>query len=613
MKHWRMRTTLMVSLLAASLGLTATCLLIIRLSVQQEIRKGLDADLDHSLGTFRNISHQRNAMLAREAALLADLPSLKALMVTEDAQTIQDGSQEFWRVSGSDIFALASQTGKVLTFSNRGPALDSALVTRGLRTCMIESQDLCTIAFGPSLYVVSIQPLFFGPPANDSQLGYVIIGYAIDDQVARQVSEAAAAEVAFMVDGNVSAATLPGALLADLRSQQPVLDAMSGTPHKVTLDGEVYMVAAIALPAMGQGRVQLVVLKSYDRASEYLRRVNRWIVALGVAALLIGLLLATAISRTITRPLEALAAGARALGQGDFSYRLSTDGALEVRELAQAFDRMREELKSTHEKLIESDRLATIGRMASSVSHDLRHHLSAIYANAEFMSLTKTSNAERLELLVEVREAVQGMTDLIESLLLFSQTGQTLHLVYESVGQLVERTIHSVRQHPECRAVEIIGQNLASVDAWVDGKKLGRAVYNLLLNACQAAKAGHGPPVVVVTLSESDENIRISIRDTGPGVDSTIRQTLFQPFVSAGKENGVGLGLTLAQLVAQEHGGEVKLEESGPGRTVFCILLSKQALKEFCHGQAEAATINNTKEQIGTAGHTETEPRLEQL
>ncbi|HEU5340894.1 HAMP domain-containing sensor histidine kinase [Edaphobacter sp.] len=606
MKHWRMRTILMASLLAASLGLTATCLLIIRLTVQQEIHKGLNADLSHSLDTFRNISHQRNQMLSREASLLADLPSLKALMVTQDAQTIQDGSHEFWSISGSDLFALASQTGKLFTYSNRGPALDNDLVTRGLHACMVEADDPCTVAFGPNLYVVSIQPLLFGPPANDSQLGYVIIGYSIDDQVARQVSEAAAAEVAFMVDDGVSAATLPVARLSELRSQRQELDAMGDTPRKIQLDNEVYVAAAVPLPAAGRRNVRLVVLKSYDRASEYLHRVNRWIVMLGAFALLIGLALAAAISRMITRPLEALASGARALGQGDFNYRLSPDGAQEVQELSQSFDRMREELKSTHKVLLESDRLATIGRMASSVSHDLRHHLSAIYANAEFMSLPHAGAKERLELLLEVREGIQGMTDLIESLLLFSQTGQTLHLVYESVGQLVERTIHSVRQHPECSSVEICASDLGFVDAWVDPKKLGRAVYNLLLNACQAAKSGKASPVVVVTVSEDEEKIRIAIRDSGPGVPSAIRQTLFQPFVSAGKENGVGLGLTLAQHIAQEHGGEVKIEESMPGKTVFSILLYKRFLKEPHHKQQpDSVTISNINEQIGTAGSTE--------
>jgi len=606
-----MRTVLMVSLLAASLGLTATCLLIIRISLEQEIRKSLNSDLDHSLSTFRNISRQRNQMLSREAALLADLPSLKALMATQDAHTIQDGSESFWAISGSDIFALSSPDGKVFTYSSREPALKQALVVRGLQACMAEPEDPCLIAFGPSLYEVSIQPLYFGPPAHGSQLGYVVIGYAIDHQMAQQVSEAAAADVAFLVDGDVSATTLPAARFADLREQSQTLDAKSAVTRRIELHHEAYVAAASALPAAGQGKVQLVVLKSYDRASEYLRRVNSWVLALGLAALVIGLILAAAISRTITRPLETLVAGTRALGQGDFNYRLSIQGAAEVRELALAFDRMRSELKSTQKELLESDRLATIGRMASSVSHDLRHHLSAIYANAEFLSLAKTGNEERLELFLEVRDAVQSMTDLIESLLLFSQTGPTLNLHYESVGLLVERTVQTVRQHPDCRDVQISATDISPVEAWIDGKKLGRALYNLLLNACQAAKTGTGHPVVSVALSEDEEKVRISIRDSGPGIPSSIRQTLFQPFVSAGKENGVGLGLTLAQHVAQEHGGEVRLEESTPGRTIFSILLYKQALQAFGRSQSEPAAISTTKEQVGAAGGTRIAPSYE--
>ncbi|WP_218623958.1 ATP-binding protein [Granulicella sp. dw_53] len=602
MKHWRVRTTLMVSLLVASLGLTATCLLIIRVSVQQAIQTDLNSDLEHSLDTFRNIARQRNQMLAREAALLADLPSLKALMATQDAQTIEDGSREFWKTSGSDVFALVSASGKLMTYSNRGAILDDVQVTRGLQDCMIEPETSCMVAFGRSLYEISIQPLYFGPPANGTRLGYVVIGYAIDHQVALQVSEAAAADVSFLVDGDVSASTLTADRFAALKEQSQSLDATTAAPRKIQLNGEVYIAAASSLPPAGQGTTKLVVLKSYDQASEYLRRVNRWVVALGIAALLIGLLLAAALSRAVTRPLEMLVAGARALGQGDFNYRLNIEGAAEVRELALAFDRMRGELKRTQKELLESDRLATIGRMASSVSHDLRHHLSAIYANAEFMSLAQTGKDERVELHLEIKEAVQSMTDLIESLLLFSQTGQVLNLRFESVRQLLERGIHSVSQHPDCRDVEIQAPYLESVDAWIDGKKLGRAFYNLLLNACQAAKSGTEPPSVTVTLSEDEDKVRISIRDSGPGVPNSIRRTLFQPFVSAGKENGVGLGLTLAQHVAQEHGGEVKLEESIPGRTVFTILLYKQALQTF--GARQASAINVIQEQIGAAGVT---------
>ena len=606
MKLWRMRTTLMVSLLAVSLGLTATCLLIIRVSVQQEIRKGLDSDLNHSLSTFRNIARQRKEMLSREAALLADLPSLKALMTTQDAHTIQDQSKEFWNISGSDFFALSSQDGNLYAHFNRGPELDNALVSRGLQACMVDPEQSCLIAFGQSLYELSIRPLYFGSPANDSQLGYVIIGYAIDHRVAQEVSDAAAADVAFLVDGDVSATTLTSGRLPDLRLLSRTLDRATGVPEKIQLGHEAYLAVASSLSAVEQAKVEIVVLKSYDRASQYLRRVNQWVLGLGLSSLLIGLMLAAAISRTVTRPLEALVAGARALGQGDFTYSLTTEGALEVRELSSTFDRMRGELKRTQAELIESDRLATIGRMASSVSHDLRHHLSAIYANAEFMSLAQTGNEERLELLLEVREAVQGMTDLIESLLLFSQTGQVLHIRYESITLLVERALYSVRQHPECREVHIVASNLMPVDAWVDGTKLGRALYNLVLNACQAAKKGGGKPSVTVTLTEDEERLRIGISDTGKGVPASIRRTLFQPFVSAGKENGVGLGLTLAQHIAQEHGGEVKLEQSVPGETTFSIILYKRSLMAFSRSQSEVATTGDAEESARVADNTVT-------
>jgi signal transduction histidine kinase len=574
-----MRSALMLALLAVSLGPTAVCLLIIRFSVQQEIRKGLDADLGHSVNTFRNMSDQRRQMLAREAALLADLPSLKALLATQDARTIQDGSAPFWSTSGGDFFALTSASGEIFTYSNRGAALPDGEVRQRLAICMAHREEICTVAFSDRLYELSIQPLYFGPPGNDSQLGSVVIGYAIDSKVARQIGDVAAADVAFLVDGHVSAATLPLDRLADLRGRVGPLDSTTAAPRTIRLGTERYTAAAATIASAGQQNVELVVLKSYDRASLYLRRVNQWILSLGICVLLIGVLLAVSISRTVTRPLEALVAGTRALGQGNFNYRLKPEGAVEVRELGSAFDRMRGELQLTQQKLLESDRLATIGRMASSVSHDLRHHLSAIYANAEFMSLDRTGAEERLELLLEVKDGVRGMTDLIESLLFFSHNGHVLQIQYEPMVPLLERTVHSLRQHPECRKVRIVMAESAKIEAWVDPVKLSRALYNLMLNACQAALLGAAAPVVTVHLSEDDERIRIAVGDTGTGIPESIRDTLFQPFVSSGKVNGTGLGLTIAQHIVQEHGGEIQLEDSEPGKTFFVVLLYKKALE----------------------------------
>ena len=75
-----------------------------------------------------------------------------------------------------------------------------------------------------------------------------------------------------------------------------------------------------------------------------------------------------------------------------------------------------------------------------------------------------------------------------------------------------------------------------------------------------------------------------------------IRHTLFQPFVSAGKENGVGLGLTLAQHIAQEHGGEVKLEQSRDGNTTFCVILNKRWLLAYSRKHAEPVLVERRRD-----------------
>jgi signal transduction histidine kinase len=138
-----------------------------------------------------------------------------------------------------------------------------------------------------------------------------------------------------------------------------------------------------------------------------------------------------------------------------------------------------------------------------------------------------------------------------------------------------------VRAHPDAHNVAILCDPLPSLETWVDGKKLERALYNLLLNGCQAARKGSGPPLVRVSLIDTADWIKFNVVDSGPGVPERIRVTLFEPFVSEGKLGGVGLGLTLADRIAHEHGGAVTLETSEPGLTVFSLSLAKSTLHSF--------------------------------
>ena len=311
------------------------------------------------------------------------------------------------------------------------------------------------------------------------------------------------------------------------------------------------------------------MLKSFDQATAFLRSLNEVLLALGLTAVLIGSLLVFLISHTFTRPLDTLVAGVRALERGDYAYPLEVRGGDEVAEVTATFDRMRTNLERTQRELLDAERLATIGRMASSISHDLRHSLSAVVANAEFLCEGQLTLPQREELYAEIRVAVNQMTDLIESLLEFSRTRESLRPSYGDVRSVVDRAVQDVRAHPEFQRIQIRIASEGSTEGWVDFKKLERALLNLLLNACEAVSNESGK--IDVGVRGTGEEVEIRVTDNGPGIAEAVRERLFEPFVSHGKENGTGMGLTVVQKILQDHGGDVVVEQTSPSGTTFRV------------------------------------------
>ena len=243
----------------------------------------------------------------------------------------------------------------------------------------------------------------------------------------------------------------------------------------------------------------------------------------------------------------------------------------EIAEVTGAFNRMRDSLLKTQQELLEAERLATIGRMASSISHDLRHSLAAIVANAEFLCESRLSSEQREDLYQEVRIGVNQMTELIDSLLEFSRTRESLRPTYGTVKDAVEHVVHSIQSRPDFHRVQITVTQKGSSTGWFDSRKLERALYNLILNACEAINGRPGR--VEIEIREVAKGVEIRVADNGRGIPESIRGTLFEPFISFGKENGTGLGLTVVQKIVQDHGGDVAVENTSPEGTVFVVTL----------------------------------------
>jgi signal transduction histidine kinase len=564
----RLRTKFLLSMVAVSAALTFTTLLVVRHTVQQEVRLGIQRDLANSVSAFHNLQQQREVTLERSAALLADLPDVRALMTTHHPATIQDASRNLWQLAGSDLLLLADASGKVM-----------ALQANPSEIKVGDGQDFFTAAMARGetrrwwyveghLYEVFVQDIYFGPASGHHLLGYLLLGYEIDDRVARDLSRVAASEVAFRYKDVIVRSTLTPAQESELLHVAPKT-AAGGSPQgdQIWLGGERFLATAVDLPTPGAPALNLWVLKSFDQATAFLSSLNGLLLALGLTAVLAGSLLVFLISHTFTRPLGNLVAGVRALEQGDYAYPLQARGGDEVAEVTGAFDRMRKNLQKTQRELLDAERLATIGRMASSISHDLRHSLAAVMANAEFLCESNLTPGQREDLYAEIRIAVNQMTELIESLLEFSRTPESLRASYGDVRSAVDRAVQGVKAHPEFHSIRIRVSAAGSTEGWFDCKKIERVLLNLLLNACEAVSPESGK--INVELKRQGENLEVRIADNGPGVAEAVRERLFEPFVSHGKENGTGMGLTVVQKILQDHGGDISVEQTSPSGTTF--------------------------------------------
>ena len=568
----QLRTKFLISMLIISAGLTCTALLLVHRNVRAEVRKEIFVDLHNSISTFRNFQRDRELTLAHSAELLADLPTLRSLMTTEHEPTIQDASGDLWRLAGSDLFVLANRSGKVVALHSKTPGLGRESAEEFLRKGVDSSGESGQWWFGArQLYEVFVKPIYFGKASDNRLLGFLAVGYEIEDRVLQEMSGIAGGQVAFRYADAIVRSTLPAEQETKLlEGTQGLASRSAEMPTEIDLGKERFLLSSVEL-APNRAPVSLMVLKSLDQATQFLRDLDRLLLGLGLVAVLGGSALVFLISYTFTRPLRELVSGVRALGEGNFSYPLVVRGNDEVAEVTAAFDEMRRALQKNRQDLLDAERLATIGRMASSISHDLRHSLAAIFANAEFLSESNLTSRQREELYLEIRIAVDRMTDLLDSLLELSWNREALRPSFGDVRDSIERAVEAIRAHPEFHKVHILVSRKGKTAGWFDPKKVERVLYNLLRNACEVVPKDSGR--VEVELLDGPEGAEIRVSDNGPGIPGPIRNRLFEPFVSYGKENGSGMGLAVAQKIIQDHGGEISVERTSERGTAFKLTL----------------------------------------
>lgn len=301
---------------------------------------------------------------------------------------------------------------------------------------------------------------------------------------------------------------------------------------------------------------------------------------LGVAV--IGVLAVGAVVVTL-RPLRRLTESVRILGRGDWSQRIEAPGtgrADEVGHLAGEFNEMAEALEERERRLLRGERLAAAGQLAAQITHEIRNPLSSVALNVELLEDELTDMpSESRELLSKITKEVDRLTAVTEDYLRFARRPKA-ELAAVDLRAELEDLLEFVGHELRGAGIDI-STHFPEEAAWVmgDNNQLRQAFLNLLRNA-QEALAGEDDadrthdPRLSVRMTCKQDRVLVVVADNGPGISlpEDKLDKIFEAFYTR-KARGTGLGLPTVQQIVSDHGGSVRVAQTGPDGTIFEVSL----------------------------------------
>ena len=571
-------------MLAVVFLLTAAVLLLVQGRMRSHVREDLVSTLRAESAVYNEIEKVRREEAQQSAATIADQPSLKALMSTNDRLTVEDGSESILRSSHADLLLLENVSGDLLAFHSTSEDVPVSALKHLMQASNGE-QDWWYA--GGHLYDVSLVPIVSGVNANQRPLGRMALGHEVSS---KSTLDATFGKADFVFDrrGAVLLSSLSPGVWGDFELSLPPNAGKPDSVQEVEIGSERYLTHFVDLP--GDHPVRLYSLQSYDQATAFISSLNRLLLILGALAVLGGAFVAFFISRQITRPLERLVEGTRQLEQGDFESRIPVEGDDEVADLTRAFEEMRTSLRQSREGLLRSARLEAVGRLAGGVAHDFNNLVMIIKGYSDL--LLDSATPEARPHLEEIKRAGERASGLTRQLLAFSRK-QALQLQVLDPNQTLKNMVKMLRVliGEDIELVTSFSDEIGRVQA--DPGQLEQVLMNLAVNARDAMPGG-GKLIIETQPCYLDEAyaathsevaagpfVLVAVTDSGFGMNKETQAQIFEPFFTT-KEPGKGTGLGLATvygIVKQSKGHIAVYSEPGVGTTfkIYLPSLDKSA------------------------------------
>ncbi|HJV48115.1 MAG TPA: ATP-binding protein [Geothrix sp.] len=313
-----------------------------------------------------------------------------------------------------------------------------------------------------------------------------------------------------------------------------------------------------------------VSLDEVDREIAHSRMV---IVSSAVLAILAGSSMLWWLNRRlVVRPVAALVEGTRRVSQGDLGSTIPVEGRHELSQLASAFNEMTHKLADTHRQLAQADKLASVGRLAAGIAHEINNPLTGVLSYASLLRKRMEHDASACEDLdVIVRETVR-CRGIIRGLLDFARPAAPARKPMD-LNDAIRKSVSVVMTQLSLNHVDLsldLAQDLPTAHA--DANQIEQVIVNLLLNAADAIGT-EGGTIRATTRPGPSDSIEFLLQDSGYGIPAEDLPRIFEPFFTTKGNHGTGLGLAVSWGIVEAHGGSLEAQ-SEPGQgTCFTLRL----------------------------------------
>ncbi len=544
----------------------------------------LEEEVRASFQGYEALWRQRLDALGSVAAILSSMPNVRSAFHTNHAPTIRDSANELWQkvsdqLKETALFVVADPDGRTVV------PLDSALpialpkswpMIPAARDRFPKQASGFSVMNG-QLFQLVLTPVYIDASQGSALAKVLVTGYLVNHLVAQRLKEATGgaqgSEFMFLSGSQIFASTLNDRATGVLRQEL----SLQNLPERIS-DGvtEYAFVRRDLIDLQGHPVGQLCILRSFDQVQKRVRSLQTLVAISWLGAVLIGLGLSYQLAKRIVQPLKILDMAAAEVGRQNYGFRVPVGfppfGDDELGRLGATFNSMCGSIQSARQELIRQERISTIGRMASSIVHDLRNPLAAIYGGAEMMVDTDLSPAQVKRVAANIYKSSRRIQEMLQDLLQTTRGNQGRKELC-SLAEVIEGGLEPFQAVAASQGVTIHQELAPNLELALERARMERVFMNLIGNALEVMP--NGGEILIRATQRGNDDIEVEIADSGPGIPAELRPQLFQPFATFGKKNGSGLGLALSRQAVLDHGGDIWAEDKAPPGATFRIRLPK--------------------------------------